>query len=370
MLLNRSLAFRGMVPPGGMVPYEGLVATLAANYPDWDLCTGAGDTIDLDGLFPVGEDGGATYNLNDTGGSRAGTFLSCSEDGEHSGPGLGGTQVGDGPIHVWSSALDITGADGGLHPHTLIISASWTPPYALRAFIRANKWTHLPAGAEPWLNSNTIPSRFVEDSAVRDRLVLGTTGDSRATGGSNTMGIDITGCSEDGEHDHDPGWWTTNNVGNPCYRNISGGLHAHPDFDDSKVCTLPPYVALRVIKAVLDSPMPKAGVLLFNGSAADIRNGWFFADGLNGTRDCQARWVLGAGGVYSLGDTGGDLIKVTGTKNTGNLNVPHNHIGPVFYETGGATRHANTDWIHNHDVDYEVDKTPDYWACTFIEYRG
>lgn len=51
--------------------------------------------------------------------------------------------------------------------------------------------------------------------------------------------------------------------------------------------------------------VPVGGIIDWSGSIASIPYGWQLCDGTNGTPDLRGAFVLGAGGAYAVGDTGG-----------------------------------------------------------------
>jgi len=51
---------------------------------------------------------------------------------------------------------------------------------------------------------------------------------------------------------------------------------------------------------------PVGCILLWSGAKNNIPNGWALCDGNNGTPDLRDRFVVGAGGNYNVGDTGGE----------------------------------------------------------------
>lgn len=53
--------------------------------------------------------------------------------------------------------------------------------------------------------------------------------------------------------------------------------------------------------------LPSGTILLWSGSIASIPGGFVLCDGNNGTPDLRDRFVVGAGLVYSVDDTGGTL---------------------------------------------------------------
>lgn len=46
-------------------------------------------------------------------------------------------------------------------------------------------------------------------------------------------------------------------------------------------------------------------IAIWSGAIVDIPAGWQICDGTNGTPDLRDRFVVGAGGVFDPGDTGG-----------------------------------------------------------------
>lgn len=51
--------------------------------------------------------------------------------------------------------------------------------------------------------------------------------------------------------------------------------------------------------------VPRGGIILWSGAADAVPAGWALCDGGNGTPNLRGRFVIGAGGVYNPGDTGG-----------------------------------------------------------------
>lgn len=64
---------------------------------------------------------------------------------------------------------------------------------------------------------------------------------------------------------------------------------------------------LRVANAldlIKDALFPSGGIIMWSGAVNDIPVGWALCDGSNGTPDLRDRFIVGAGGAYSVGDTG------------------------------------------------------------------
>jgi len=85
------------------------------------------------------------------------------------------------------------------------------------------------------------------------------------------------------------------------------------------------------------SDVPNGTILPWKGNLAQIPLGYYICDGTNGTPDLRNRFIVGAGGSYQLGATGGS-DKVT-------LKVDelpsHSHAGTVSGQTGDAGQHTH-----------------------------
>lgn len=64
---------------------------------------------------------------------------------------------------------------------------------------------------------------------------------------------------------------------------------------------LEPFFGLEVD----DIAVPSGGIIMWSGSVASIPANWFLCDGTNGTPNLQDKFVIGAGGTYAVGATGG-----------------------------------------------------------------
>lgn len=72
------------------------------------------------------------------------------------------------------------------------------------------------------------------------------------------------------------------------------------------------------------STVPVGGIIMYSGLVGDLPTNWNLCDGTSGTPDLRGRFVVGAEGTYSQGDTGGaDSVTLGATQ------LPdHNHIVP------------------------------------------
>ena len=82
--------------------------------------------------------------------------------------------------------------------------------------------------------------------------------------------------------------------------------------------------------------VPPGAIIMWSGSINDIPVGWALCDGRNGTPDLRDRFIVGAGGSYNVGNTGG--------ANSVTLNV--NQI--PSHDHGAGTLTTNTAGLHNH----------------------
>jgi len=82
--------------------------------------------------------------------------------------------------------------------------------------------------------------------------------------------------------------------------------------------------------------VPPGAIIMWSGSINDIPVGWALCDGRNGTPDLRDRFIVGAGGSYNVGDTGG-ANTVTLTTNQ----IPRHDHEPGTLTTRSAG-------LHNH----------------------
>ena len=79
-----------------------------------------------------------------------------------------------------------------------------------------------------------------------------------------------------------------------------------------------------------DNPFVPSGVIvMWSGTIATVPSGWYLCDGQNGTPNLLDRFIVGAGNLYSMNDTGGSSDAVV---------VSHTHTGSTA--TGGAHNHS------------------------------
>ena len=99
------------------------------------------------------------------------------------------------------------------------------------------------------------------------------------------------------------------------------------------------------IDAALKAAVPAGLIAAWSGAASAVPAGWALCDGSNGTPDLRGRFLVGAGGDYAVGDTGGAA--------TEELNAYSHTGGSVF-----GTFYAYDAVSH--------DNRPPYYALCFI----
>lgn len=91
---------------------------------------------------------------------------------------------------------------------------------------------------------------------------------------------------------------------------------------------------------------PAGIITMWHGSIASIPFGWALCDGTNGTPDLRDRFVMGAGGNYTVGAKGGSENQ-TVTVHPHTLTVaqmPSHKHGRTFYVKGSYVTTDDVDW--------------------------
>ena len=79
-------------------------------------------------------------------------------------------------------------------------------------------------------------------------------------------------------------------------------------------------VAAAAADAIEEASIPAGVVVMWSGAQSSIPAGWALCDGMNGTPDLRDRFVLGAGGRYGVGASGGEEThKLTSNELAGHL---------------------------------------------------
>jgi len=115
--------------------------------------------------------------------------------------------------------------------------------------------------------------------------------------------------------------------------------------------------------------IPSGIIVIWSGAANAIPNGWRLCNGSDGTPDLRDRFVVGASGAYSVGNTGGsaNATLVSHTHSAGTYtavsNGSHTHSYTAFNTTasvdndenhqrldGSTTRTTQPDGAHTHTI--------------------
>lgn len=102
------------------------------------------------------------------------------------------------------------------------------------------------------------------------------------------------------------------------------------------------YGELRYGQPKIGSDVPLGAVLFWSGSVATIPSGYALCDGTNGTSDLRGLFIVGAGGSYNVGDTGGSATQANHV-----ITQPNNHSNHVFTQ---PNQHTNTGSGHIHTL--------------------
>lgn len=108
--------------------------------------------------------------------------------------------------------------------------------------------------------------------------------------------------------------------------------------------------------------IPIGGIIMWSGAINQIPAGWALCNGQNGTPDLRGRFIVGAGGAYAVGNTGGaETVTLTTAQIpahghlSGTLSAAaagsHNHGA----STGTAGSHSHSGWTdtqgaHTHGI--------------------
>lgn len=121
-----------------------------------------------------------------------------------------------------------------------------------------------------------------------------------------------------------------------------------------------------------NSSVPQGAILMWSGEPTDIPDGFTLCDGTEGAPDLQDRFVVGAGGTYSPGDTGGEESHTL----TEDELPSHSHgiptdvdgssaPSPGGYSAGGAN-YGSTQNTNETGGDAAHENRPPYYAVSYI----
>jgi hypothetical protein len=84
--------------------------------------------------------------------------------------------------------------------------------------------------------------------------------------------------------------------------------------------------------AATEFSVPSGGIIMWSGTVLSIPSGWYLCNGANGTPNLTDRFVIGAGGTYGVGDSGGtaDAGVVSHTHTTTVTDPGHAHALGIY----------------------------------------
>ena len=118
-------------------------------------------------------------------------------------------------------------------------------------------------------------------------------------------------------------------------------------------------------KGYVDATLPIGGIIMWSGSIDSIPSNWKLCDGQNGTPDLRDRFVLGAGGDYAVGATGGEATHTL----TIDEMPAHSHTIPNFGPTGNGWAHTGGGEGGTTDITgggQPHNNMPPYYALAYI----
>lgn len=128
--------------------------------------------------------------------------------------------------------------------------------------------------------------------------------------------------------------------------------------------------ALSGILPTLQTLVPAGVITMWSGAVGAVPSGWQLCDGTNGTPDLRGRFIVGAGGSYAVGDTGGE------EKHTLTVNeMPrHNHSLNIYMQNASTSSQAadgTTSKTGSISTDYtgggqSHENRPPYYALCYI----
>ena len=104
--------------------------------------------------------------------------------------------------------------------------------------------------------------------------------------------------------------------------------------------------------------IPPGGIIMWSGSVASIPLGWYLCNGSNSTPDLRNRFVVGAGGSYNPGNTGGadsvtlSTSQIPAHSHSGSTGSSGSHSHSASTGSAGSHTHSastNTVGDHTHD---------------------
>ena len=94
--------------------------------------------------------------------------------------------------------------------------------------------------------------------------------------------------------------------------------------------------------AAIASPIPTGIIVMWSGTTTSVPSGWALCDGTNGTPNLFNKFIVGAGGTYTVNATGGSANSIV---------VSHTHsLGAATFAGNPLAAHTHTVTGHTHAV--------------------
>jgi len=110
-----------------------------------------------------------------------------------------------------------------------------------------------------------------------------------------------------------------------------------PGINNKVQLTTPAMLAAEI---AVSGGTPIGGIILWYGSTGSIPSGWHLCDGTNSTPDLRGMFVVGAGGTYAVGATGGSADAVVVSHTHGITDPGHQH--PYTQTTGSTSNQSGS----------------------------
>jgi len=124
----------------------------------------------------------------------------------------------------------------------------------------------------------------------------------------------------------------------------------------------------------LSARLPPGIILMWSGAVNAIPVGWALCDGQNGTPDLHGRFVVGVGGTYAAGATGGskDAVVVAHSHTvTGYKNGDYQPPNDVYSLGSNGAEDGTQVFATSVTGESGVDKNlPPYYALCYIQLIG
>lgn len=121
----------------------------------------------------------------------------------------------------------------------------------------------------------------------------------------------------------------------------TGGILTISAPSDPAAITVAPTGAVTIPNIISGSFVPIGGIVMFSGVVAALPTNWKLCDGTSGTPDLRGLFVIGAGGTFAIGATGGSTdITISNLPNHAHAITDPGHSHTVYSATSTDTATA------------------------------